>query len=126
MIDKNKKYRTRDGQEVRILCTDARSTKPVIAHIGEDRDLIAFYSEGMYRKDAIDDLDLIEVSPYDDFKIDAPVMVSACGNMWKKQHFAGVDENGKCMTWANGTTSWSEGGKTYWEFCRRPTAEELK
>lgn len=29
MIDKNKKYRTRDGKEVRIYCTDGRGLYPI-------------------------------------------------------------------------------------------------
>lgn len=37
-IDMNKQYRTRDGREVRVLCTDADGEKcPVIALVGTER-----------------------------------------------------------------------------------------
>ena len=31
MIDINKKYRTRDGREARVICTDVPGDQPVIA-----------------------------------------------------------------------------------------------
>jgi hypothetical protein len=72
------------------------------------------------------DLDLIEVGPYDDFKVDDPVMVrDDSENKWVRRHFAGVAPDGKPVAWNVGATSWTTESRTSWSFCRRPTPEEL-
>ena len=50
MIDMNKKYRTRDGQEVRILCTDAFGNRLVVALVGANNHVVYFDINGKYRK----------------------------------------------------------------------------
>jgi hypothetical protein len=76
------------------------------------------------------DLDLIEISLYEDFKIDDPVMVRNFDiEPWNRRHFAGVDAYDRAKAWDAGSTSWTvEGMGDYacWYKCRRPTPEELK
>lgn len=70
--------------------------------------------------------DLIEVGPYDDFKVDDPCMFSMDGECWHRRHFAGVGSLGLPMSFTCGKTSWTTDTKDSWNHCRRPTEEELK
>jgi len=128
MINMTKKYRTRDGRYVRVLCVDREGTQPVVAlvkYTDGTECLAAFDADGKYRG-VPSDFDLIEVGPYEDFKIDEPVMVSDTSDgCWEPWHFAGVNERGRPLTWSNGGTSWSTNVYVEWKFCRRPTEEEL-
>ena len=130
-IDISKKYRTRSGYGVEILKTSLRnSVFPVVAIINtaEKQILAGFTEYGKFYGDGESDMDLVEVSPYEDFKIDEPVMVRDFENQsWAKRYFAGVN-NGKPSVWCAGATSWSSESNedfVYWKFCRRPTPEEL-
>jgi len=62
MIDKNKKYQTRDGREVRIYATDGGGHKPIHGAIREDENWIAYtwLYDGVA---ALDCNSLIEVKP---------------------------------------------------------------
>ena len=127
-IEINKAYRTRSGLPVRILCIDADGVYPVIAQINGE-EIGTYTSAGTYLNHTFKDL--IEVTPYDDFKIDDKVMVSQDGVQWFKRYFAGVYTYRSGYQTASafeyGATSWSEAGDTtnYWKYCRKPTAEEL-
>ena len=129
LISMDKKYKTRCGYPVRILCVDRKDTVwPVVALInGEDSEcLTSFSSKGMFVDESIKhDFDLIEVSPYEDFKKDDKVMVSHDGTGWVKRYFS-HEENGVPYVFQDGMTSWSNNYSTVgWEFCRKPTQEEL-
>lgn len=132
MIDINKKYRTRDGLPVRLLCTDLKNNYSVVGIItffdGEE-ELKSWRYNGKYINNNEHNWDLVEITPWDDFKIDEPVMVcDQNSKAWEKRHFAGVDKKGKPLVWPNGKTSWTTFNleNSYArDFCRRPTAEEL-
>lgn len=120
MIDMGKKYRTRDGRAVRVLCVDANNiVYPVVALIvGENKNdvVVRYTSDGTnYPPGEAGPLNLIEVNPYDHIPIDAPVWVrdSAAGR-WRPRHFAGVSIDGTPMTWQNGGTSHTERYKKSW------------
>lgn len=132
MIRMNKKYKTRSGLPVRVLCNDAGGKYPIVALISVDGNppvAFRFCGDGSYTSKAHHELDLVEVSPNEDFKIDDPVMISDDSISWFKRYFAGVAPNGKAKAFCSGTTSWTNsdgiGGGVEWEFCRRPTPEEL-
>ncbi|UCV26767.1 hypothetical protein [Ferribacterium limneticum] len=129
-IDINKKYRTRDGHPVRILCCDKLGDCfPVVALISypkghEETNLYTL--NGRYNSVGTDQRDLIEVSPYEDFVIDEPVMVRhSASDPWRRRHFAGVSEAGSPISWSDGQTSFTSSTKLAWTECRRPTPEEL-
>ncbi len=62
MISLDKKYKTRDGRDVRVLCVDAGGPFPVIALV--DQQLVyRFAEDGMLGRGKGHDLDLIEVKP---------------------------------------------------------------
>ena len=134
-IEMGKKYRTRDGRKVRVLCTDRRHNEyPVVALVtsfcGTTETLDTFTSNGFeVTTESESNYDLIEVTPYDDFKIDEPVMVRYNDySEWERYHFAKVTSDGLPMTFAKGCTSWTQNtsyGLTPWAECRRPTKEEL-
>lgn len=129
-IEIGKKYRTRDGKPVRVLCTDLNSDNyPVVACIEENdnfKHVRFFTADGKFNAGTTHYYDLIEVITLYDFKIDEPVMVRDYGNKdWHRRYFSGVVE-GKASAWSCGSTRWSSGGdKVRWDECRRPTPEEL-
>lgn len=129
-IEIGKKYTTRDGREARILCVDRVNGNPVVALIGKDNSVYTYTSTGQWQETPHSkyDVDLIEVSPYDDFNIDDKVMVQLFTNSqhWHKRYFAGVDSSGQPTAWDSGGTSWSSKGRTAWSRCRRPEEHELR
>lgn len=131
MISMNKKYKTRSGQSVRVLCVDRPDAKyPVIALVGDHGSVETFSIEGTYCPDVgSGELDLIEVPPCADFKIDDPVMVRD-EYKWYRRHFAGVSEDGFPLAFYQGTTSFTRPYNALlpeqWKECRRPTDEEMK
>jgi hypothetical protein len=63
--------------------------------------------------------DLIESTPFDHIKIDDKVIVWLInGNNEKThRHFAGVNDAGKPMCWADGKTSFTAIARTVWDNC---------
>ncbi len=62
MISMDRKYRTRDGREVRLLCTDAPGKRRVVSLIGSE--VYRYYAHGGYWETlGTDHRDLIEVKP---------------------------------------------------------------
>jgi hypothetical protein len=133
MIEMHKNYITRVGVPARILCVDRNhETHPVVALIlwemceGADLSSIpnTFTADGFYESpENPSKYDLLEYNPWEDFKIDEPVLVrNAPNEEWRKRHFAGV-ENGVPTTWLSGATSWvSEGSasRVQWKECIKP------
>lgn len=129
MVNMEKKYRTRDGREVVIYCVDAPGGYPVHGRI-EGVSLPQHWGIDGSRDPHTsrpNPLDLLEVSPYEDFKIDDPVMAGSGTGAWTRGYFAGMGRNGFPMTFSCGATSWT-GSKstTCWHQVRRPTEEELR
>lgn len=129
MISMDKKYRTRDGRNVRILCVDRKEDYyKVVAFItnkhgdSECEQVVSYGIKGNYYRDESEtQYDLIEVSPYEDFKIDDKVLVSNTGIHWDKRHFAGVDSSGKALFYPFGKSSYTcpqEEAKSA-NFCRK-------
>lgn len=123
-ISMDKKYRTRDGRDVRVLCVDkdfsddAIVKRPVIALVksikGSGESVYYYSSHGYFCVEGhADQLDLIEVKPYDDFEIDEPVYVRDSENeKWRRRHFAGVDDKGCPLVFMSGAKKWSSNGYT--------------
>jgi len=126
IISMDKKYKTRSGLPVRVLCTDRKEedTRPVLALISLQpaQEMVHSYDiNGNFINFRPDHhLDLIEVSPYDHIQIDDRVLVwdSYAPNK-RKGYFAGVHKDGKPQTWLGGRTSWTvtEGRKYLWDHC---------
>lgn len=76
--------------------------------------------------------DLVEKFPFEDFKIDDLVMVSdfeikSTKSIWYKRYFAGISDTGYPLTFVDGATSWSSGGRIkQWTYCRKPSEEEFQ
>lgn len=124
----DKKYTTREGRPVRLLCTDAPGVYPVVALVDGLATAQSFTAEGGFQVTQAHSLDLIEVVPYADFKIDDPVMVrDTDGEPWTPRYFSGVSHAEQATTWKEGATSWTvhEKHRVSWAECRRPTPEEL-
>jgi hypothetical protein len=127
MISMDKKYKYRNGEPARVLCVDRANSQMPVVSLTADGAITLHTKAGGYLVECEGDLDLIEVSPWDDFKIDEPVMVrNHDSHMWQGRHFAGVATSGSARAWENGLTSWTANGRTMnWQQCRRPTAQEL-
>lgn len=121
-----KKYRTRSGLPARIICTDRKAPWPVIALINYGTqeevelytsDLTIYSLEDSTKQNH--ELDLVEVQPYEDFKLGDRVLVWNYGcNIKKKRYFAGVDKKGKPQAYSCGGTPWSaEGQFASWDNC---------
>ena len=127
-IDINKKYRTRDGRSVRILCIDRRSRggDMVVGLIEKQNheSLMTWNTSGQYSP-SCSGIDLVEVSPYEDFEIDDKVLVSNTNNVsWIKRHFAGVDDYGRPLVFKYGMTSWTTSEVDVWDVCIKTPVED--
>lgn len=130
LIEMHKKYKTRDGRPVRILCVDREDCDyPVVALVTNEKhcEIAVVYScygsfTGTHNNHV---LDLIEVQPWDDFKIDDQVLVKEYEEgKWKKRYFAGVSDRGLPLAFKDGCTSWSSEGEALdWNFCKKPDQE---
>lgn len=124
-IEMNKKYKTRSGIDVRIICVDKGGKYPVVGIVGEN--IRTFTETGV--SSLYDDLDLVEISPFADFKDGDPVMVrNIDSDMWLRRYFSHVHllDNHIVYTYIAGATKWSGTCVNDWAQCRRPTAEELQ
>ncbi len=128
-ITLDKKYRTRCGYPVRVLCVDMKSDWPVVCIIKypdgtENTNSVTIYGKDWDGEES--DFDLIEVSPWEDFKKDDKVMVKGFeGGLWSKRHFA-YEKDGRAYVYQEGMTSWSSDDEAItWKYCRKPTEEEL-
>lgn len=128
LISLDKKYKTRCGYPVRVLCVDRKDTVwPVVAmYQKENCEGVSFHKINDGTAWNGRDLDLIEVSPYEDFKKDDKVMVRDYEDFtWNKRYFA-YEKAGKVYCFENGQDSWtSDNQVTSWNYCRKPTQEEL-
>lgn len=153
-LDPSKTYRTRNGLTAKVLTVEAvLSVEPDPRKPQEYYAIVCLRSERQgdtpmwYKLDGTpmdvpdpqhaNDLELVEVSPYDHLKIDDKVMVrDGPTHIWLLRLFAGV-VNGKPTAWHESTTSWTAFGRAKargsildslrcpWEECRLPTSEEL-
>jgi len=121
MIDINKKYNIRMGGDVVIfeVCEDKIFGKYRV-NKGIEWSSARWDSKGNYQIVGESCLDLIEINPYEDFKIDDKVLVWDDKNSIKQRgHFAGIDENGNPNTWYNGQTSFITVHRSIWNFCEK-------
>lgn len=127
LISMDKKYKTRCGYPVRILCVDRKDALPVLFLYTHNDSETACSASSTGKVDWNDtDYDLIEVSPYEDFKKGDKVMVRDYEDFtWNKRYFA-YEKAGKVYCFENGRDSWaSDNQVTPWKYCRKPTQEEL-
>ena len=130
MIEMGKKYKTRSGLPVRILCNDLKyDTYTVIAAVYDQKtgyeNTINVSSTGSYVEDEENPLDLIEVTPYDDFKEDDLCVVWKVKDNKFFRYFSHA-ENGTANCFSLGGTSYTRTATTSWTNCRKATEEEIK
>lgn len=117
-----KKYRTHDGLKARILATDLPEPFPVAVAVVSDYMLYGlWYLTNDLKLPGHDCPFLVEVSPWEDFKVDDKVLVSCDENgQWHKRYFAGISDDGYPMTFQGGATSWSATAKSIkWTYCKK-------
>lgn len=127
-IEMGKKYKLADGTPVRrVLAVDMIDTLyPVLVEL--EAGGVLYFSALGKAPCQLNQPDLVEVSEWEDFKIDEPVMVRNYEQKnWSRRHFAEVSPEGKPYTWLDGKTSFTATAKSSlsWNYCRRPTKEEL-
>lgn len=130
MIDINKKYKTRSGKEIKIY--EIYEDEIHGAYLDNGKwDHQSWELDGSYFYcDKESCLDLIEVKPYEDFKIDDKVLVwdDEQDDEPYQQHFAGINNNGFPQTWEAGRTSFSTKDeiKNSWDNCIKYEEENDK
>ena len=129
MIEMGKKYKTRSGLPVRILCNDLKcDTYTVIAAVYSQEGCeytINVSSTGSYVEDKESALDLIEVTPYDDFKEGDLCVVWKVKDNKFFRYFSHA-KNGTANCFALGCTSYTTVNTSIWPNCRKATEEEIK
>lgn len=117
LISKDKKYTLREDASLELK----------IYEIYSDRIHCAYKSGDVWIMLSVTHDDLIEVSPYVDFKIDDKVLVWDDGYDSDKlrRHFAGINTNtGKPEAWQHGRTSFTTDEKSYYDNCIKYEAEK--
>jgi|APSaa5957512493_1039668.scaffolds.fasta_scaffold01901_1 hypothetical protein len=120
-----KKYKTRNGLPARIICDDANNEDyPVVALIttGRGAEEVQVFTAGLrfHTHKGTSELDLIEVTEWDDFEIDDKVLVKDhYSDDWSKRYFAGVIDK-KPTIFDNGSTQYSNRfAPVAWKYCHR-------
>lgn len=126
-IDINKKYRTRGGLAVEIfkVMDDSYNSKwKVFGAIIDDRGILVavnWTDTGRYATIHEHSSDLVEVFPYDDFKVDDKVVCwdDAFPDSQRMRYFSHVGKDGRPNTFVDGATSWSNRAGQYvaWDNC---------
>jgi hypothetical protein len=119
-----KKYRTRDGRDVRILCIDRNHPYyRVVGLVGINDEPCMWSEDGAFIANDEDmrELDLVEITAYEKISIDTPGWARKFSrtpdvNDWTPRYFAGVSKNGRPMCWDGGATSFTAAGRpSEWE-----------
>ena len=127
---KNKKYKTRDGRNARIICDDAKGDYPLVWLVddgGSSEDTVTTTQNFKKYKNDTEPY-IIEVSPYIDWEIDRKVMVrNYNSNCWYRGYYAGLYDGSKPTTWEIGQTRWTvkNNERCIYDEVREPTDEEL-
>ena len=122
----NKKWRTKDGRDARIVCVDLKHENyPVLCLVTREsgiEDMFALTEELHFCREPY----ITEVMPWDDIKVDDPVVCWNKSGHKYKGYFAGVDCYGKPKTWLYCRTSFSSDGRACaWRHCRPATEAEI-
>lgn len=119
MIEMGKKYRYKNGEKA-IILTVNRPQKYSVISMNSVGEILSHKEDGTSGVHGMN-WDLVEVSPYEDFKIDEPVVVrDSDQQQWTRAHFAGVSPNGRPMSWCGGTTSWTHKvDPIVWLYCKK-------
>ena len=132
MIEMGKKYKTRSGLPVRILCNDLKyDGYTVVAAVYNPEvgyeSTISVTNTGSYIEEEENSLDLIEVTPYDDFKEDDLCVVWEITESKEFRYFS-HEKNSIAWCFSSGGTSYTRTATatTSWTNCRKATEEEIK
>lgn len=111
MISLDKTYKTKSGTKVIIHAIYPYNEMQQVQGAINYNDYTQMNSwdlEGRFHEGTIDDssLDLVEVTPYDDWKIDDKVIAFDDDGEYN-YYFAGLDGLGRTCVFSDGSTSWS-------------------
>lgn len=130
MIEMDKKYKTRSGLPVRILCNDLKyEGYTVIAAVYNPEagyeSTMSVTNTGSYIEGEENPLDLIEATPYDDFKEDDLCVVWENTEPKEFRYFS-HEKSSIAWCFSIGGTSYTTAATTSWTNCRKATKEEIK
>ena len=133
MIEMGKKYKTRNGLPVRILCNDIKCvTYTVIAAVYEQEtgceSTMSVTNTGSYIEGEESPLDLIEVTPYEDFKEDDLCVIWSDDKEIEEFRCFAYAKDNRAYFFADGKTSFTATPlqKVCWSNCRKATEEEIR
>lgn len=130
VIDMNLKYKTLEGLSVRVLCTDVKSEYSVVAAVMEKdgtETICSYTKEGLFYVGCSNKNDIVEVSPYEDFKVDDLCVVTDYSGNRFFRYFANEIE-GVAYCFPDGRTSVTVCNELImqWPLCRKATPEEIQ
>jgi|LakMenEpi03Aug12_release.lakeMendotaPanAssembly.Ray.scaffolds.fasta_scaffold1425718_1 hypothetical protein len=140
MIDLTKTYRTKYGNKVVLydnVSEKYKSSYPIIGayeYISSDGETAIAVSRWTidgktYVAGESTGFDLVEVTPFGDFKINDVIKVSNSSHLDKTyliRHFAGISKNNKVTTFPAGRSQFTYDGKVkleYWTFAEKIETE---
>ena len=133
MIEMDKKYKTRSGLPVRILCNDLKYDRYIVIAAVYNPEAgyestMSITNTGSYIEGEENPLDLIEVTPYDNFKEDDLCVVWDDGKEREEFRYFAYAKGNRAYFFADGKTSFTATPpqKVCWPNCRKATDEEIK
>ena len=116
-------HRTRDGNKARIIGEIKDDVYPIVGAIlldNETKEYVEHFTKEL-KCIAGDDseYDLFEYSPWNDVKLDTPILVSNSPHAWVKRHFA-KNQDGHIYVWEDGRTSWTTPHMVAYKYAKLP------
>lgn len=118
-VSMDKSYKSKAGRPYRIICFDSGSTLYPVVAVTSEGDVATFTEDGRYYAfSGHDDRDLVEVNPYEEWKIDDKIIVGDVTNCFHTRHFAGISNEGLPLAWVDGKTSHTTDQTTSWRVAK--------
>ena len=110
MTDNIYTHRTRDGHKARIIGEIKDDVYPIFGAIlsdDENKEYVEYFTKELkcIMGDDSED-DLFEYNPWNDVKVDTPILVSNSLISYVNRHFAKY-QDGHIYVWEDGRTSWT-------------------
>lgn len=118
-----KKWKTKNGLKVEVYAYKEGQDHPYIGAYLSSRGIWveSCWTENLtYLEQRSCCYDLVEVSPYDDFKVDDKVLVSNNGKDWHRRYFAGVSKDDRPLAFCEDSYSWGACLPAItWKYCKK-------
>ena len=119
IVQMGKKYKTKGGEPMRVLCVDSGDSDYPVICVDSTGSAKEYTADGRYYSEREDEFrDLVEVSPYEDWPIDAKIIAKDDDGNEHPRHFAGISSCGQPLAWNDGCTSFTTNKFCAWTEAR--------